>query len=126
MTRPEQLRSYREGTQDSFAVDAVKAFAVVSEDRYGTLTVHGPCPRCGHLIDITIPQQLVTRLPPLDPGTGSSAGSATNPPATSTSPEVGPDVPVRCGCREPHPDRPTGIDDGCGAYWNFTIITPKL
>jgi hypothetical protein len=97
------LLAYQEITDPSYA--SVASAFEIEEHQLGTLSLRGPCPRCGTVIEIPVVSQVVRRI-----------RRPTREPAVVVA-----DVePVICTCDEPHEGRPEGRV-GCGAYWNFTL-----
>ncbi len=95
---------YQEITDAQYAITAAKEFEVAE---YGAdvLTLRGPCPRCGVMIEVPIVGQVVRRV---------------NPAADASQPEASEGEPVLCTCEEHHEGRPEGRV-GCGAYWTFIL-----
>lgn len=94
---------YREITDQQYAITAAGEFEI-EEYRPGILTLRGPCPRCGAIIEIPVVGQVVKGVTP----EALSFGEASEW------------EPVICTCEEPHEGRPEGRV-GCGAYWNFIL-----
>jgi hypothetical protein len=102
-SQPTPLR-YQEMTDAQYATTAAGQFEV-EEYGVGVLTLRGPCPRCGAMIEIPLVNRVVK---------GVSQAAAASPR------EVSEGEPVICTCEEPHEGRPEGRV-GCGAYWNFIL-----
>ena len=98
------LLPYLEVTDPGYAATAASAFEV-QEGKLGDLSLRGPCPRCGTVIEIPVFDYVVRR--------------AGRPTSAAEPPDAGIE-PVICTCDEPHEGRPEG-QVGCGAYWNFTL-----
>jgi len=101
--RPAPL-PYQEIADPGFSVAAADAFEI-QEQQMGVLSLRGPCPRCGTVIEILVVDHIVRRW----------GGAASGQDAAAPRVE-----PVICTCDEPHAGRPEGRE-GCGAYWNFTL-----
>jgi hypothetical protein len=101
--RPTSL-PYQEITGAQYATTAAGNFEI-EEYKIGILTLRGPCPRCGAMIEIPVVDRVVR---------GVSQVAAASPSEASDG------EPVICTCEEPHDGRPEG-QVGCGAYWNFIL-----
>jgi hypothetical protein len=103
---------YREAFDLEFAERAAASFSasVVDED---TVSLTGPCPRCGTGMNVVVPSEMFfadrTRLLRRLLG---RPGRQPSPPDQ--------EVPMFCSCRAEHPGRPEGRT-GCGAYWNLAV-----
>lgn len=95
---------YQEMTGPQYSSAAASAFEV-QEQQMGVLSLRGPCPRCGSVIEILVVDHIVRRM----------GRPADEPDAAAANVE-----PVICTCDEPHEGRPEGRV-GCGAYWNFSL-----
>jgi hypothetical protein len=95
---------YQERTDAQYATTAAGNFEI-EEYKVGVLTLRGPCPRCGAMIEIPVVNRVVRAV-------GQVAAAS---PRQASDGE-----PVICTCEEPHDGRPEG-QVGCGAYWNFIL-----
>ena len=98
------LLPYLEVTNPGYAATAASAFEV-QEGQLGDLSLRGPCPRCGIVIEIPV-FDYVVRKAGWPAVWRSRRTRASNP---SSAPVMN---PTKC--------RPEG-QVGCGAYWNFTL-----
>ncbi|MFJ3791256.1 hypothetical protein [Kitasatospora sp. NPDC090091] len=87
---------YQPVTEPGYAA-AATTFEVHTYDD-GALTVNGPCPRCGALLEVPVFDKAFRAV-------GGSSGP----------------VLIICNCEDhQHPGRPAGRR-GCGAYWKFLL-----
>jgi hypothetical protein len=95
---------YEEVTRLAFAEEVARTFQVEQPDPH-TILLRGACPRCRHVMDYRITEQVVRRRVRLDRSGG--------------EPETAEET-MLCTCGADHPDRSDG-NVGCGAYWNLKI-----
>jgi hypothetical protein len=100
---------YKEITDETYALQAAKSFAVTEPAR-GTLILRGPCPRCRAVIEIPVVSSIFR----------SSRSISGLLRTRATSAEVDHREPMMCTCEGDHPNRPPERK-GCGAYWTLSI-----
>lgn len=99
---PDPSAPYKEVTKDSYADAAAQSFT--AKPTTGGIHLVGPCPRCGHTMEIDV----------VDDGIYLGTPEPNDPDTSSL-------LPMICTCTGTfHEGRaPDGF--GCGAYWNLAI-----
>lgn len=106
---------YRETTDDTYAELAAQTFTA-EEPKPGVLALHGPCPRCGAIMDWSVITDIFEGMRSL------GHPLRLSPPTQRDAEHV---EPIMCACDDDHPRRPEGRV-GCGAYWTFLVQAGPL